>query len=97
MGVLAPLIRTVGPKGQVTGLDNNPYCVQAARKFVKRNLLKNVDNLSGDIGDNTFQPQSFDLRHMRFVFTEKGCDSQQLGNMIELTKPGGVLISQESD
>jgi len=97
MGVLGPLSRRLGPGGQVIGVDLNPFNIQAATQYINRNQLLNVKILEGDIYNPSLKPQFFNLSHMRFVFTQIGCDRELLEKMIELTKPGGVIVSQESD
>jgi ubiquinone/menaquinone biosynthesis C-methylase UbiE len=97
MGVLGPLSRRVGPDGQVVGVDLDPFCVQAANHYINQNQLPNVNVIRGDIYDTSFKPQSFNLSHLRFIFTQKGCDNELLEKMVKLTKPGGVIISQEAD
>ncbi len=97
VGVLGPLSRWVGPHGQVFGVDQNPFSLQAANKFIKRNHLDNVKVFRGDIYDPSLQPDSFNLSHMRFIFTQIGCDRELLEKMVNVTKTGGVIVSQESD
>jgi ubiquinone/menaquinone biosynthesis C-methylase UbiE len=97
LGVLSPLSRCVGSQGQVLGLDINPFYIQEANCFINENHYTNVKLIVGDIYDIPIRLHSFDLSHMRFVFTQKGCDEELLGKMIALTKHGGVIISQESD
>ncbi len=97
MGVLDPLSRRVGVSGQVTGVDHNPYYIQAAKKFINQKHLTNVLVINGDLFNNSLKSHSFNLCHMRFVFSEKGCDRKLLEKMIDLTQPGGVIVSQESD
>lgn len=96
-GVLAPLSKRVGARGQVIGVDEDPHCVYAAKNFVKRKNLKNVEIIKGNIFKNPLDNDSFDLSHMRFVFNQEGCDQKLLESMIVLTRPGGVVVSQESD
>jgi ubiquinone/menaquinone biosynthesis C-methylase UbiE len=97
LGVLGPLSQNVGSQGQIVGLDINPLYVQAANQFISKNHYSNVKIIVGDIYDAPIKPYSFNLTHMRFVFTQKGCDKELLEKMIKLTHPGGVIISQESD
>ncbi len=97
IGILGPLSNRVGIRGQVIGLDANPDCIIAANEFIDQNHLSNVKVFSGDLYDSTLKPDSFNLTHARFVFTQAGCDRLLLETMIELTRSGGVIISQESD
>jgi ubiquinone/menaquinone biosynthesis C-methylase UbiE len=97
VGVLPSLCKMVGVQGQVTGVDHNPHYIKAANQFIRQNKLTNARAIKVDFFENTFNPGIFDLSHMRFVFTEVGCDREILEKSILLTRPGGVVISQESD
>ena len=59
--------------------------------------LKNVELIESNLFENSLKRDTFDLCHLRFVFNQKGCDQELLRNMITLTRPGGVVVSQESD
>jgi len=97
LGVLGALSQRVGANGGVTGFDHNPYYLQAANKFIDQNHLRNVNVIEGDLFNNSLKPHSFDLCHMRFVFTQIGCSLELVKEMAALTRPGGVVISEESD
>lgn len=97
IGILRPLSLRVGESGHVLGLDSNPVCVQTAQSFIEDNQIKNVEVIQGDLYENNLKPRSFNLSHIRFVFTHHGCDDELLKKMIQLTRPGGIIISQESD
>jgi ubiquinone/menaquinone biosynthesis C-methylase UbiE len=97
LGVLGPLSQRVGNGGKVVGLDINPFYIQEAGRFKNRNNYFNIDLAVGDIYDVPFKPRSFDLTHVRFVFSQKGCYKNLLNRMIDQTQPGGLVISQESD
>jgi ubiquinone/menaquinone biosynthesis C-methylase UbiE len=97
MGVLLPLSKQVNEDGLVCGMDFNLEFIQAAKEFIDQNQLKNVGLLVGDLYHPAFKLPAFDLTHERFVFSQIGCDQQLLEIMIKLTRPGGVVISQEAD
>lgn len=97
IGILRPLSLRVGKSGHVLGLDSNPMCVKTAQTYIKDNQLKNVEVVQGDLYRNNLQPRSFNLTHFRFVFTQQGCDENLLKKTIRLTRPGGIVVSQESD
>jgi len=97
IGVLRPLSLRVGEFGHVLGLDANPVCVQTAQNYIKGNRLNNVEVIQGDLYENDLKPQSFNLTHIRFVFSQVGCDDELLRKTIHLTRPGGIIVSQESD
>jgi ubiquinone/menaquinone biosynthesis C-methylase UbiE len=97
VGVLPPLSKRVGARGQVIGIDEDTHNINAAKELVERKNLKNVVIIKGNIFKNPLEKHAFDLCHMRFVMNQKGCDQKLLNNMIALTRPGGVVVSQESD
>jgi ubiquinone/menaquinone biosynthesis C-methylase UbiE len=97
MGVLKPLSIRVGDEGTVLGVDSNPRCLIATQKFILQNRLKNVKLIKGDFYSSELKPGSFDLTHVRFVFSHTGCDLNLLNRMIEITREGGYVVSQESD
>jgi ubiquinone/menaquinone biosynthesis C-methylase UbiE len=97
IGILRSLSLRVGEIGHVVGLDQNPAYVKTARTFIGDNHLKNIQVIQGDMYENNLEPRSFDLTHSRFIFTQVGCDCELLRKMINLTRPGGIVVSQESD
>jgi SAM-dependent methyltransferase len=96
-GILRPLSKKVGDEGEVWGVDSNPLCLRETQNFVQRQHLSNVKLLQGDFYAHQLLPHSFDLIHVRFVFTHQGCDLKLVDQMINLTREGGIVISQESD
>ena len=97
IGILRPLSLRVGEFGHVLGLDSNLMAVQTAQTYIQNNRLKNVEVIQGNLFENDLKPLSFNLTHIRFVFTQIGCDNELLRKMIHLTSPGGIVVSQESD
>lgn len=97
IGVIPSLSKCVGHKGLIIGLDENPYCLYAAKKLVCGGAINKVELLRGNIYSPSLMEGGFDLCHARFIMNEKGCDSELLHNMIKLSRPGGVVVSQESD
>ena len=97
VGILEPLSKKVGIKGSVVGIESDPIHLLAANKMIQENELHNVEVVFQDAYKNLLTCHSFDLTHARFVFTPIGQDSQLFENMINLTRPGGVVAFQESD
>ncbi len=97
MGILGPLSRRVGPRGQVVGVDRDPLQLAAVRAYVQEEGLTNVEVLDADAYATGLPNQSFDLVHVRFVFAPVGRDDQLLQEMRRLARPGGVLAIQEPD
>ena len=97
MGILGPLSRRVGPTGRVMGVDLDARQLAAARAFVQEAGLHNVENIEQNAYHTGFPRESFDLVHVRFVFAPVGRDEDLLGEMVALTKPGGIVAIQEPD
>jgi ubiquinone/menaquinone biosynthesis C-methylase UbiE len=97
VGILEPLSKKVGSKGRVVGIESNPIHLLAANQMIREKKLSNVEVVFQDAYKNLFTCHSFDLAHARFIFTPTGQDSQLFENMINLTRPGGVVAFQESD
>lgn len=97
VGVLAPLSQRVGVHGHVIGVDEDPDYIIAAKKLLDQQNLTNVDIIQANLFEASLNQSSFDMCHMRFVFNQEGCDQELLEDMIALTRPGGVVVSQESD
>src|SRR5256712_7102385 len=97
MGILGPLSRRAGPKGEVTGVDMDAKQLDAARAYVTGENLKNVKVLEQDAYNTKLPRESFDLTHVRFVFAPVGRDAGLLREMIALTRPGGTIAIQEPD
>jgi ubiquinone/menaquinone biosynthesis C-methylase UbiE len=97
LGMLDSLSRRTGRHGLVVALDfNREFLRSAIGQFVSRKAV-NYAFLNADVFHAALAPHSFDLTHARFIFTQVGCDDQLLEVMQRLTRPGGVVISQESD
>jgi SAM-dependent methyltransferase len=96
-GIIRPLSRRTGSTGQVIGADVNPTMLAAARRYAEENELKNVDFVETNAYQSNLARESFDLVHARFMFAPLGQDTVLLKEMIALTRPGGIVVSQESD
>jgi ubiquinone/menaquinone biosynthesis C-methylase UbiE len=96
LGILAPLSRRVGPSGRVVGVDTDERLLATARAYVEQEQLTNVELYQRDARATDLPRDSFDLVHMRFVWAF-GHAEAFLHEMLALTKPGGVVVSQETD
>jgi SAM-dependent methyltransferase len=97
MGILGPLSRRVGPEGRVIGLDQDVSLLAAAGDYVEQEGLTNVELREGDVHRSGLPGGSFDLVHERFVLPHVASPEGLLKEMIELTRPGGVVVLQEPD
>jgi SAM-dependent methyltransferase len=95
-GVLVPLGRRVGPTGRVVGVDASQDNLVAARESVTRAALTNVELIQADAFRTDLPRESFDLVHVRFMFAPLGRDGELLREMLDLARPGGVVVAQES-
>jgi SAM-dependent methyltransferase len=95
-GVLGPLSRRAGPNGRVVGVDLHQANISAAGEFVQSAGLNNVTLIQADAFQTNLPRESFDLVHVRFMFSPLGRDAQLLQEMLDLVRPGGVVVIQES-
>jgi len=96
-GVTNLLSRRVGRTGRVVGLDTDAEKLAAARGWAQANGLSNVEFVEGDAYRTGLSRESFDLVHIRFLFTTVGRDDELLMEALALTRPGGVVVVQEAD
>jgi ubiquinone/menaquinone biosynthesis C-methylase UbiE len=97
LGIINSLSRRVGPTGKVVGADINPLMLTAVRNFVVYNNIDNVELVETDSYQSSLPCESFDLVHARAMFAPLGRDNILLDEMMALTRPGGIIVSQESD
>ena len=95
MGILRVLSQVVGDEGSVVGLDNDPRMLEAAGRWAVAQRMTNVDLMVGDAFATALPRSSFDLVHARFMFCPLGAGDALLREMIDLTKPGGIVAAQE--
>lgn len=79
----------VGSEGSVIGVDKNT-------RFIENINTKQVEIIKGDILDVEFE-QDFDLIHGRYVLIHIQESEQVISKLINLLKPGGILILEEPD
>jgi SAM-dependent methyltransferase len=96
-GIIAPLSRRVGPDGRVIASDLNPVMLAAARSYAQANGLNNIEFYEANAYQSNLPGGAFDLVHARFMFAPLGNDENLLSEMIALARPGGYVVSQESD
>ena len=96
-GILDALSERVGPHGAVVGLEKSELFVEQARRFAKRRRLHNVQLVQGDAKASGLPRSSFDLVHARLVLVNVTEPENVIGEMVGLTRPGGVVASYEAD
>lgn len=95
LGILEPLSRRAGPTGRIIGIEPRPALLETTREFIRRSKLENVRLLDTSPHRTTLPEESFQLVHARFLLAA-GADEQELvEEMLRLTKPGGIVASQE--
>ena len=97
LGIIDSLSRRVGSAGRVVAADLNPTMLSAGRRYAQENALNNVEFIQANAFQSGLPRASFDLVHARFMFAPLGRDDTLLDEMIALTRPGGIVASQESD
>ncbi len=97
MGIVGALSRRVGPTGRVVAADINPKQLAAARELAEREGLSNVEFVHADAYHTGLPRESFDLVHVRFMFTPLGRGELLLRELLALTCPGGVIATEEAD
>lgn len=96
-GITNLLGRRVGPGGRVVGVDIDRDTVAAARAWAGEQGLTNVEFVEGDAARTDLPRESFDLVHIRFLFTTVGWREGLLREALALLRPGGTLAVQEGD
>lgn len=97
MGILGPLSRRVDASGTVLGIDIDAKQLAAARSYVLREGLANVQIDERDAFATGLRSGAFDLVHARFVAAPTGRGPDLLKEMIRVAKPGGLLVLEEPD
>jgi len=97
LGILPSLSRRVGPAGKVIADDLNPTMLSAARRYAEQNGLGNLEFVEASAYQTGLPRASFDLVHARFMLAPLGREDSLLEEMIALARPGGIVVSQESD
>lgn len=97
LGIIGPLSRRVSPNGRVVASDLNPSMLSAARRYAEEQGLNNVNFVEANAYQTKLPRAAFDLVHARFTFAPLGRDEILLNEMIALARPGGIVVSQESD
>jgi ubiquinone/menaquinone biosynthesis C-methylase UbiE len=97
IGWLRLLSEWVGPDGEVVGTDIDDALLDAARKFVEMEGLRNVVLVKDDLFASQLESSSFDLVHARFQIAPLGRAPDQLSTHVRLLRPGGTVVLEEWD
>lgn len=88
--ILKWMSSSVGDVGKIIGVDKNT-------RFIETINASNISKIEGDILDVELDVSDFDLIHARYVLIHISKAEQVIKKLIELLKPGGVLILEEPD
>lgn len=96
--MLAVLAETVGPDGQVTGVDADETAVAAARAVLRHRGLTNGEVLVGQADATGLPPASFDVAMLRHVLAHNGGREQAIvDHLATLVRAGGCLYLLDID
>lgn len=95
VGGITDILAAHFPKGEVIGLDYDPSKLEAARDWAA-DLGLGISYVEGDGFEPPFEPESFDLVHVRFALGIIANGAEMLAPAIDLLKPGGVLFVEEA-
>lgn len=85
----------LAPNGYVIGIDSNPNILPRARAIAEE--LGNIEFQHGDGHQLPFPDASFDVTFCHQVLVWTPWPWQVLGEMLRVTKPGGVVAAREGD
>jgi demethylmenaquinone methyltransferase / 2-methoxy-6-polyprenyl-1,4-benzoquinol methylase len=90
------LANTVGPKGEVVGLDFSENMLKIGHKKVKELGLKQVKLIHGNAMELPFEENSFDYVTIGFGLRNVPDYMQVLREMNRVLKPGGMAVCLET-
>lgn len=88
--ILKWMSHLVGDNGRVVGVDKNT-------RFIETINTKQVNKIEGNILNLELGSNDFDLIHARYVLIHIAESKKVIEKLIELLKPGGVIILEEPD
>jgi ubiquinone/menaquinone biosynthesis C-methylase UbiE len=97
LGILDLLAESVGPQGEVFGVEREARFVEVARDLLADRRLDNVQIIQGDATKTNFPGESFDIAHERLLLIVVPEPQKVIGEMIRLVKPGGIVALEDVD
>ncbi len=94
-GITDLLSYHAGSTGDVIGLDSDAAKIAVAENWAHVNGYTNVRFVHGDAFATGFEPRSFDLVHTRFALSIVPGGAAMLPHLLELVRPGGVVLFEE--
>ena len=96
-GTITATLAKLIPDGRVTAIDLNPKILPRAHAVAEMAGLKNVEFQEGDVFKLPFADATFDVTFCHQVLTHISAPWDALGEMLRVTKPGGIVAAREGD
>lgn len=96
-GTISTTFAKAIPKGTVTAVDLNPDILQRAGAVAESAGVSNITFQQADACSLPFEDETFDITHCHQVLTHLKEPWVALGEMIRVTKPGGIVAAREGD
>jgi SAM-dependent methyltransferase len=97
IGILDLLSESVGPEGEVLGLEREARFAEMARLEVAERGLRNVKIVQADALHSGLEKNSFDLVHERLLMINLSARDALVSEMVTLTRPGGTVVLEDVD
>lgn len=91
------LAEMVGPAGHVTGVDLSAAQLEQSRKLCESDGLSNVSFVEASACASGLPRNSFDLVYCRYLLLHLVDPAGCLQEMLDVLKPGGVLVVEDGD
>jgi len=91
------LAELVGPSGHVTGIDLSAAQLEQARDLCRAADITNAIFVEASATATGLPRNSFDLVYCRFLLLHLVDPADCLREMLEILKPGGVLVVEDGD
>lgn len=89
------MAKLVGDEGKVLAVDIQPEMLDAMRRKMKKEGIKNVELIQGEISDPKLPPESVDLILMVDVYHEFSHPWEMVEAMVTALKPNGRIVFVE--
>jgi len=86
LGIVKPLSRRAGIQGHVTATDVDPGQLAALQEYASPEGLGNMSAVQDDVYHSKLPAASFDLVHVRYVFSPIGRNSELMTSLISLCR-----------
>ena len=98
VGVVSKMLaEMVGPMGHVTGIDINVGQLTEARELCRKAGFENTHFVEASAHQTGLPRNSFDLVYCRFLLLHLARPEDCLREMMDVLKPGGILVVEDGD